>query len=409
MKLSANMPRQNPPHLSRDTDRHGNVRWYVRMPGKPKVRIREDYGTPAFWSTYRDALAGVRPQKADPRTEKEPAPAGSLRSLCERYFASGDFRGLDETTRRVRRSILERLCQETTPSGSPCGDLPFKAMLPRHVRSFRDKKADTPGAANSMVKALRQLFTFAVACDLADNNPAKEVPYLPPVRPEGIPAWSDDDVRAFEAKHPTGTMARLALMLFVEFGQRISDVHRLGPPMMKDGALTFTQHKNRNRKPVTLTLPVSERLRAVLEALPEGRRTFLVNEHGKPFASTAVFGNRFRDWCREAGLQGRSAHGLRKHFAATLAEHGASDREIMSMTGHRTSKEVDRYTRSASQKRLAAAARQKLSREEFVPPSPIPPESGTKITLKPLSDKAYPEGDGAQERTRTSTAFTTGT
>lgn len=133
--------------------------------------------------------------------------------------------------------------------------------------------------------------------------------------------------------------------------------------MMKDGALTFTQHKNRNREPVTLTLPVSEEMRAVLEALPEDRRTFLVNEYDRPFASTAAFGNRFRDWCREAGLHDRAAHGLRKHFAATLAEHGASDREIMSMTGHRTSKEVDRYTRSASQKCLATAARQKLTRK----------------------------------------------
>ncbi|MFX9015977.1 hypothetical protein ABTN29_19980, partial [Acinetobacter baumannii] len=69
------MPRPNPPHLVRDTDRHGNVRWYVRVPGKPKIRIREDYGTQAFWSVYRDALACkiVPPKKPG----REPTIAGS--------------------------------------------------------------------------------------------------------------------------------------------------------------------------------------------------------------------------------------------------------------------------------------------------------------------------------------------
>lgn len=33
------MPRPNPPRLSKDVDRHSNVRWYVRVPGKLKVRL----------------------------------------------------------------------------------------------------------------------------------------------------------------------------------------------------------------------------------------------------------------------------------------------------------------------------------------------------------------------------------
>ncbi len=403
------MPKPNPPYLTRDVDRHGNVRWYVRVPGKRKIRVHHEYDTPAFWEAYSDARAGRLPADPTGRIEKVAAASGSLRSLCEAYYRSADFKGLDETTRRVRRSILERLCQDPLPSGKLSGDLPFKSILPRHVRLMRDRRADTPGAANSLVKALRQLFTFGIAADLADANPAKDVPYMPAVRPDGIPAWSDEDVKAFEAKHPTGTMARLALLLFVEFGQRISDIHRLGPAMMKNGAITFTQHKNRRRKPVTLTLPVSDRLQRVLDSLPAGRTTFLVNERGQPFASTAAFGNRFRDWCRDAGLKDRSAHGLRKHFAATLAEHGASDREIMSMTGHRTSKEVDRYTRSASQKRLAKAASSKLAPETTVPPDFEKPKSGTKNAAKSLSEIAYLLMDGAQERTRTSTVLPTGT
>jgi len=386
------MPRPNPPHLSRDTDRHGNVRWYVRVPGKPKIRIREEYGTVAFWSAYSDALAGRAPGRADGRQVKTAALTGSLRQLCERYFASAEFKVLDETTRRVRRSILERLCQETAANGKKTfGDLPSRSLLSRHVLGLRDKRAGTPGAANSMVKALRQMFAFAITRKLADTNPAKDVPYLPKVLPDGIPAWTDADVAKFRKAHPQGSMARLALMLFLEFGQRISDVHRLGPGMVHDGSITFTQWKNRRHKPVILTLPISDELQAVLAAQPPGRETFLVNDFGRSFASTAAFGNKFRDWCRDAKLVGRSAHGLRKYFSAKLAEDGASDREIMAFTGHRTSKEVDRYTRSASQRRLAQAAQQRLAANRIVPPVSAGAESGTKNGVKPLSENNFPE------------------
>ena len=68
-----------------------------------------------------------------------------------------------------------------------------------------------------------------------------------------------------------------------------------------------------------------------------------------------------RDWCKQAKLPHCSAHGLRKAAAARLAEHGATEQEIMALTGHRTSKEVDRYTRSASQKVHADSAMAKLA------------------------------------------------
>jgi integrase/recombinase XerD len=83
--------------------------------------------------------------------------------------------------------------------------------------------------------------------------------------------------------------------------------------------------------------------------------TYLVTEFGKPF-SVAGFGNRLRKWCDEAGLPIARPR-LRKAGSARLAELGASDREIMAITGHQTAKEVDRYTKR--QKKLAASAMEK--------------------------------------------------
>ena len=63
-----------------------------------------------------------------------------------------------------------------------------------------------------------------------------------------------------------------------------------------------------------------------------------------------------RQWCDEAGLPHCSAHGLRKARAAGLASLGAPPHEIMAVTGHRTLKEVERYTLAANQRTLAEAA-----------------------------------------------------
>jgi hypothetical protein len=45
-----------------------------------------------------------------------------------------------------------------------------------------------------------------------------------------------------------------------------------------------------------------------------------------------------------------------------LAEAGCSTHEIMAVTGHKSIKEVERYTRAAAQKGLAQSAVRKLER-----------------------------------------------
>jgi hypothetical protein len=37
-------------YLVEDVDRHGNIRLYVRVPGRPKLRIRVPFGTDEFIS-----------------------------------------------------------------------------------------------------------------------------------------------------------------------------------------------------------------------------------------------------------------------------------------------------------------------------------------------------------------------
>ena len=82
-------------------------------------------------------------------------------------------------------------------------------------------------------------------------------------------------------------------------------------------------------------------------------------EYGKPFTA-AGFGNWFRTRCDEAGLSNCSAHGLRKAAANALAVAGATTQEIMAVTGHESLAEVERYTKSADQKRRAESAMRRV-------------------------------------------------
>src|SRR5215218_6919689 len=95
-------------YISSDVDRHGNARWYFRRGKQPKVRLRGLPGSEEFMAAYKAALAGVQPSVQPERHKAKPA-TGTLRWLCQEYFASGAFRNaLSPRTRYVRRRELEK-------------------------------------------------------------------------------------------------------------------------------------------------------------------------------------------------------------------------------------------------------------------------------------------------------------
>lgn len=211
------------------------------------------------------------------------------------------------------------------------------------------------------LKALRTMFAWAVEAegDMVTTNPARDVAKLRTKDTGGHHSWTIAEVRRFEVKYPVGTMPRLALALFLYTGQRRQDVARMGPANERDGWIVLTQGKNELSNPVTIALPIIPELRRIINATEIGSVSYLVTSYGKPF-SVAGLGNKMREWCDAAGLHNCSAHGLRKATSARLAELGASEREIMAITGHRTASEVDRYTRGARQKVLAQSAMLRL-------------------------------------------------
>jgi len=245
--------------------------------------------------------------------------------------------------RKCRRAILERFRTEH-------GDKRI-AMLPQEfiVRTLGKR---SPAAARNWLKTLRGLLEFAVSEKFRADDPTHGVklPKLP--KSDGIATWTEEEISAFETKHPIGSRARLAFALLLFTAQRRGDVVRMGRQHVRNGAISVRQQKTG----AALEIPIHQDSQTVLDATPSEHLTFLVTEFGKPFAP-AGFGNWFRDQCNEAGLPRHcSAHGLRKAACRRLAEAGCTAHQIAAISGHASLREVERYTKAADQARLAKDA-----------------------------------------------------
>ena len=109
-----------------------------------------------------------------------------------------------------------------------------------------------------------------------------------------------------------------------------------------------------------LWVPLRPALAAVLAAWPKTHHVMLTTSFGKPFTAKG-FSNFMAAKIGEAGLPDRCVtHGLRKAAGRRLAEVGCSTKEIATILGHESLKEVERYTKAADQRKLAVAAMHRL-------------------------------------------------
>jgi integrase len=148
--------------------------------------------------------------------------------------------------------------------------------------------------------------------------------------------------------------------LALETTSRRTDVTLIGPQHERNGCLDLRHSKN----DAEAFIPITSELRAAIDAMPIKHLTYLHTQKGTP-RSVKALGGDFRRWCDAAGLPPRcSLHGLRKGGARRLAEAGATAREIMAITGHKTLSEVQRYTDAVEQARLAEQAIAKLKQRK---------------------------------------------
>jgi len=332
------MNRTLPPYASEFRDRHGRMRVRFRGKGLATLYPKALPGTDDFWKEY---LAW---KNGEPSPVAERFAPGTFDDLISQFYRSTAWRRIPkESTRKTYRGELERF-------RASFGKRRVATMSALNVEKLMEKMADTPAAANNLLKRLRQLFNYAIILGMRSDNPALAAKGLGNAG-KGFHEWTEPEITQFQERHPISTKARLALAIFLYTAQRRSDAAVMGEDPRKPGYVKVRQLKT----DALLSIRIHPRLREAIAACPSGGATFLVSERGTPFTKESL-GNWFKKRCVEAGLPQCAAHGLRKAASRRMAELGLSNQLIKSITGHSTDSEVARYTRGADQARMADAA-----------------------------------------------------
>jgi integrase len=274
---------------------------------------------------------------------------GSISAAIAEYYGSQAFRSLTGGTPASRRAILEKFRDKH-------GHLPLASLPKEFVVALIDTM--TPHEAKNWLTTFKHVVRWAVERKLMRNDPTAGVQVRRP-KTDGFASWSEQEIAQFEAHWPIGSKPRLALALGLYTAQRRADCVRIGRQHIKDNTLTVRQAKTG----VTLQIPVHPDLAAIIAATPAGHLTLLTTQTSRSYGANA-FSEMFRKWCNAADLPQHCVfHGLRKAALTRLADAGASAHEIAAISGHRTLKEIERYTKAADQARLAKAAMERIGHE----------------------------------------------
>lgn len=346
--------RRPPKYCQGMIDRHGKPRWYFRRPGYPRRALPGLPWSPQFMAEYAAAMEGDKVEVGKRQTLP-----GSVAALVASYYRSADYSGLADTTKRAVRNILENFRADH-------GDKRVAHMEKRHVLKIMADKAETPDAANRLLRLIRALMGHAIDLGWRRDDPTVGIKKLRH-RSEGFTTWEEDHINLFLAHYPAGSRAHLAFSLLLYTGQRRGDVVRMGRQHVRAGVLSIVQHKTGQE----VSIPLHPNLKAALDALPRDNLTFIMSERGKPMTPEG-FTNWFRklvegvvdDQGNRLLPDGLSPHGLRKATCRRLAEAGCSAHEIMAISGHQTLAEVTRYTVAANRVHLAERAVAAMERKE---------------------------------------------
>jgi integrase len=286
--------------------------WYAWKGGPP---LRGEPGSPEFIHSYNEAAA----QKVAPLTSV-------LLALLFRFQASAEFQF--KISPRTRADYIKQIKRIE----AAFGDFPIKALNdPRSKAVFlewRDRLARTSlRQADYAYGTLARILSWAHHRGLITNNPCADGGKLyQGSRVDKV--WTSEDIARFLKIAPP--YLGLAMLLAVNTGQRQGDLLQL-PWSSYDGkAIKLRQRKTGQYVPI----PVTDELKAALDAAPKRSPIILTNSDDKPWSQSGFQGAWGKAMMR-AGIRGLTFHDLRGTAVVTLARAGCNEIEIYSITGHK--------------------------------------------------------------------------
>lgn len=316
-------------------DRTGKWRRYFRR-GSTKGPLPGEVGSEEFMAAYRAYLANEKPAPTSTKI------AGSLGLLITEYYGSRPFLNLKPSSRKIYRYVLE-------PLAKAHGHRTALITHKQAAKLIADIGATKPGMANLTKSVLQKLMKYAIKASWRDDNPIIGIERF---KSGTHHTWTEGELKTFETKWPLGTRQRLAYALLLYTGQRVGDVAKMKRADIVEGELHVIQDKTG----AELYLPVVIELERAMRAYPAKGLSLIGTEDGRPLTRAAL-SHVMRDAIKAAGLPAKCvAHGLRKAAMRRLAEDGKTEKQIAAVSGHKSLREVERYTAAADQRRLAQDA-----------------------------------------------------
>jgi integrase len=357
----------------------GRTYTYYRRDGQQQ-RIAGEPGSAEFFADYQRIHASF-----EQPAQQSVAKPRSLRALIDDYKKTNKYLSKKPKTKKSYLRYLSVLEEDY-------GNLTVSTMPMPFVVALRDKYQDTPRTANGYIQILSILMKRAKEKGWITHNPAQGVELLD--TGEGHRPWDEDEIAAFRAHWPLGTLERTAFEVALNTGQRGGDCAAMERVHIRDGVIAVKQLKLRGKRTKKrgqrrtsgggrVWIPISNDLRRALDAwdarqqawtekrlnrtkpLPihlDVKKMILTGEKGKAF-SDGTFSHLINDASKAvpglvvgAKVGGVTPHGLRSAAATRLKELRLSWDVIASITGHDTAEMVEHYTEQQRKAKLAIGA-----------------------------------------------------
>lgn len=308
-----------PRHVHRVVSRGREYFYYTPGRGTPhqgtSIKLPSDPRSPEFWQALRQAQ-GVT----------GPVPVDTIGALIDAYVESWPT-----LQRQLSKGTQDQYRRYLKPARKAWGQLPAQSLRPKHVDALiRKIGAETPGAANNVLDALRAMVKWANGpVDLLAHDPTQGVRHF--AKGKGHEPWTDEQLQ-FAEQNFTGALRRF-FFLARYTGQRVSDIVRLSPNHIEDDCFHLTQKKS-GAQPWCPIFPELQKEMATWERRPG---PFLLQEDGKsagrPFTTNQLWKVFDRERAKHPILEGAVMHGLRANATIHLRRGGYSHGQIGDMVG----------------------------------------------------------------------------
>jgi integrase len=302
------------------------------------------------------------------KSERRKADPTTFKSIIAGYMASPAFTKRRERTQRDYQKMIRKI-------EDAFGDLPIAALNDQRVTKdfldWRDSMASSPRQADYAWTVLVRILSWARSRTLTTYRPPERIERLYHSDRSDL-IWEDHHIAAFNAV--ASEALQWALLLAAETGLRQGDIVALPwsaydptpTPESPLGWIRTVPSKNitwRCPKGRAVAIPVTRRLRALLDRLPRVGPVILTRSNGRTWSKANNLGSRFSEAKIEAGIIDLNFDDLRGTAVTRLSEAGATPQQIRPITGHSLEsihRILERYC--ARTDKLAGAAIRKLER-----------------------------------------------